>query len=58
MSRRAAEERLQRLLVMLPWLMEHERVPIAEVADRCRDNGQAAAHHTIAHPHAEMFRWR
>jgi proteasome accessory factor C len=34
MSRRAAEERLQRLLVMLPWLMEHERVPIAEVADR------------------------
>lgn len=34
MSRRAAEERLQRLLVMLPWLMEREQVPIAEVADR------------------------
>jgi proteasome accessory factor C len=31
---RAAEERLRRLLVMLPWLMERGDVPISEVADR------------------------
>ena len=32
MRRRTAEERLGRLLVMLPWLMERGEVPIAEVA--------------------------
>jgi proteasome accessory factor C len=31
-SARAAESRLSRLLVMLPWLMERREVPIAEVA--------------------------
>ena len=31
---RPAEERLRRLLVMLPWLMERESVPLAEVAER------------------------
>jgi proteasome accessory factor C len=31
-SERAAESRLSRLLVMLPWLMERREVPIAEVA--------------------------
>jgi proteasome accessory factor C len=31
---RGAEERLRRLLVMLPWLMERGEVPIAEVAAR------------------------
>ncbi len=31
---RSAEERLQRLLVMLPWLMEVGEVPLAEVARR------------------------
>ncbi len=31
---RTAEERLQRLLVMLPWLMEVGEVPLAEVARR------------------------
>jgi proteasome accessory factor C len=34
--RRSAEDRLQRLLVMLPWLMEQDEVPIAEVARRFR----------------------
>ena len=34
--RRSAEERLQRLLVMLPWLMERGEVPLAEVAQRFR----------------------
>ncbi|CAN5723152.1 MAG: helix-turn-helix transcriptional regulator [Ilumatobacteraceae bacterium] len=34
--RRSAEERLQRLLVMLPWLMERGEVPVAEVARRFR----------------------
>ncbi len=33
-SRRTAEDRLSRLLVMLPWLMEQESVPLAEVAAR------------------------
>ncbi len=33
-SLRNAEERLQRLLVMLPWLMEVGEVPLAEVARR------------------------
>jgi proteasome accessory factor C len=32
--RRSAEERLQRLLVMLPWLMERGEIPVAEVARR------------------------
>jgi proteasome accessory factor C len=32
--RRTAEDRLSRLLVMLPWLMEQESVPLAEVAAR------------------------
>ena len=31
---RGAEERLRRLLVMLPWLMERGEVPLAEVAER------------------------
>ena len=31
---RTAEERLQRLLVMLPWLMEVGEAPLAEVARR------------------------
>ncbi len=31
---RPAEERLRRLLVMLPWLMERGEVPVAEVAER------------------------
>lgn len=31
---RRAEDRLQRLLVMLPWLMERGEVPLAEVAER------------------------
>jgi proteasome accessory factor C len=31
-SERAAETRLSRLLVMLPWLMERREVPLAEVA--------------------------
>lgn len=31
-SRRSAEERLRRLLVMLPWLMERGETPLAEVA--------------------------
>ncbi len=31
-SERAAESRLSRLLVMLPWLMERREVPLAEVA--------------------------
>jgi proteasome accessory factor C len=35
-SRRSAEERLRRLLVMLPWLMEQGEVPLAEVARRFR----------------------
>ena len=33
---RGAEERLRRLLVMLPWLMERGEVPLAEVAERFR----------------------
>lgn len=32
--RRTSEQRLSRLLVMLPWLMERESVPLAEVAER------------------------
>ena len=32
--RRTAEERLSRLLVMLPWLMEQGEVPVADVARR------------------------
>ncbi len=32
--RRTAEDRLARLLVMLPWLMEQESVPLSEVASR------------------------
>jgi proteasome accessory factor C len=36
MSRRSAEERLRRLLVMLPWLMEQGEVPLAEVARHFR----------------------
>ena len=31
---RPAEERLRRLLVMLPWLMERGEVPVADVARR------------------------
>ena len=31
---RPTSERLRRLLVMLPWLMEREEVPLAEVAER------------------------
>jgi proteasome accessory factor C len=34
--RRSAEDRLSRLLVMLPWLMERGEVPVAEVARRFR----------------------
>jgi len=34
MSGRTAEQRLRRLLVMLPWLMERGEVPVAEVAAR------------------------
>jgi proteasome accessory factor C len=33
-ARRTAEERLSRLLVMLPWLMERGEVPLADVARR------------------------
>jgi proteasome accessory factor C len=33
-GRRTAEDRLSRLLVMLPWLMERGEVPVAEVARR------------------------
>ncbi len=33
-GRRTAEERLSRLLVMLPWLMEQGEVPLADVARR------------------------
>lgn len=33
---RGAEERLRRLLVMLPWLMERGEAPLAEVAERFR----------------------
>ena len=33
-GRRTAEERLSRLLVMLPWLMERGEVPLADVARR------------------------
>jgi proteasome accessory factor C len=33
-GRRTAEERLSRLLVMLPWLMERGEVPVAELARR------------------------
>lgn len=33
-ARRTAEQRLDRLLVMLPWLMERGEVPVAEVARR------------------------
>jgi proteasome accessory factor C len=33
-GRRTAEERLSRLLVMLPWLMERGEVPLAEAARR------------------------
>ena len=33
-ARPAAEERLRRLLVMLPWLMERGEVPLDEVAER------------------------
>ena len=35
-GRRTAEDRLSRLLVMLPWLMERGEVPVAEVARRFR----------------------
>jgi proteasome accessory factor C len=35
-GRRSAEERLRRLLVMLPWLMERGEVPLAEVARHFR----------------------
>jgi proteasome accessory factor C len=35
-AHRGAEERLRRLLVMLPWLMERGEVPLAEVAERFR----------------------
>ncbi|MEP6295696.1 MAG: protein pafC, partial [Ilumatobacter sp.] len=31
---RNAQDRLRRLLVMLPWLMEAGEVPLADVADR------------------------
>ncbi len=34
MSGRTAEQRLRRLLVMLPWLMERGEVPVGEVASR------------------------
>ena len=34
MTARPAEERLRRLLVMLPWLMERGEVPVSEVAER------------------------
>jgi proteasome accessory factor C len=34
MTTRAAEDRLRRLLVMLPWLMERGEVPVSEVAER------------------------
>ncbi len=33
---RGAEDRLRRLLVMLPWLMERGEVPLSEVAERFR----------------------
>jgi len=33
-ARRSAEDRLRRLLVMLPWLMERGEVPVREVAER------------------------
>ncbi len=33
-STRPAEERLRRLLVMLPWLMERGEVPVSEAAER------------------------
>ena len=34
MTVRPAEQRLRRLLVMLPWLMERGEVPVSEVAER------------------------
>ena len=41
--KRTAEERLQRLLVMLPWLMERGEVPLDEVARRFRLSPQEVA---------------
>ena len=41
--KRTAEERLQRLLVMLPWLMERGEVPLDEVARRFRLSTQEVA---------------
>jgi proteasome accessory factor C len=40
---RGAEERLRRLLVMLPWLMERGEVPLAEVAERFSLTGEEVA---------------
>ena len=42
-GRRSAEERLRRLLVMLPWLMERGEVPLAEVARHFRTTPDAIA---------------
>ncbi len=42
-GRRSAEERLRRLLVMLPWLMERGEVPLAEVARHFRTTPDAVA---------------
>jgi proteasome accessory factor C len=42
-SERAAESRLSRLLVMLPWLMERREVPLAEVAARFKMTPEEAA---------------
>jgi proteasome accessory factor C len=42
-GRRPAEERLRRLLVMLPWLMERGEVPLAEVARHFRTSPEEVA---------------
>ena len=39
-SERAAESRLSRLLVILPWLMERREVPLAEVAATFNDDAR------------------
>lgn len=43
-GRRTAEERLSRLLVMLPWLMEQGEVPVADVARRYAMSEADVAH--------------
>ncbi len=42
-GRRTAEDRLRRLLVMLPWLMERGEVPLADVAHHFRTTPEEVA---------------